>query len=167
MYVCVCVCISECADVHKIDVCVHVIIVEHWSNALLLTPASDTNYNIVTYASPVAINPSRYALVLYAHTLSRENMIRERTDVLQLLEHKHEGLVDLLGRNVSFTHTCSTCIHALAEWTGGGEAQGPPQERLFAPPRYIQQWRGIHGARRMRTLNALAAGHLPGATMRG
>ena len=64
--------------------------------------APSTNLNLLTYASPVAIRPHRlYALGLFRKTLSRDNFLREKTCVLQLLssaaEDRHIGCVRLLG----------------------------------------------------------------------
>mmetsp|Transcript_3725 Transcript_3725/g.9007 ORF Transcript_3725/g.9007 Transcript_3725/m.9007 type:complete len:323 (+) Transcript_3725:152-1120(+) len=57
-----------------------------------------TNANILTYATPVSIRPERlYALGLYKPTRSRENLLRERTCVLQLLTEDHVPCVRLLG----------------------------------------------------------------------
>ena len=59
---------------------------------------STTNMNLLTYATPVSIRPSRlYALGLYKETKSRDNFLREKTCVLQLLHEKHIGCVRLLG----------------------------------------------------------------------
>jgi len=58
--------------------------------------------NLVTYASPVALRPRRaYALGLFEGTLSRENLLRERRGLLQVLREEHAGLTDLLGRQSS------------------------------------------------------------------
>lgn len=55
--------------------------------------------NIVTYASPVAIQPTRcYAVALYRDTLSWENMKKTRHGVLQILQQQHAPLVQLLGK---------------------------------------------------------------------
>jgi hypothetical protein len=41
--------------------------------------------NLVTYASPVSIKPlQRYAIGLFANTLSWENMLANKTGVLQV-----------------------------------------------------------------------------------
>ena len=69
-----------------------------WSLATLNEDGT-TNFNILTYASPVSITPDRlYALGLYKETLSYENYCRENGScVLQLLTPKHIPLVRLLG----------------------------------------------------------------------
>ena len=64
-------------------------------------PKATTNMNLLTYATPVSIRPSRlYALGLYKETKSRDNFLREKTCVLQLLSaynEKHIECVRLLG----------------------------------------------------------------------
>lgn len=68
-----------------------------------------TNMNLLTYATPVSIRPNRlYALGLFKATQSRDNFLREKTCVLQLLSaniEKHIECVRLLGgtsgKNVS------------------------------------------------------------------
>jgi hypothetical protein len=45
-----------------------------------------TNMNIITYVTPISIRPNRlYALGLYKKTLSRDNFLREKTCILQIL----------------------------------------------------------------------------------
>ena len=59
-----------------------------------------TNMNLITYATPVSIRPNRlYALGLYKQTKSRDNFLREKTCVLQLLSDtkEHISCVKLLG----------------------------------------------------------------------
>ncbi len=60
-----------------------------------------TNMNLLTYATPVSISPNRlYALGLYKATKSRDNFLREKTCILQLLSEsneKHIECVRLLG----------------------------------------------------------------------
>ena len=51
--------------------------------------------NILTYASPVAIQPYRmWSISLYKGTLSHENFVKERRGILQLLRPKHALKVD-------------------------------------------------------------------------
>jgi len=81
-----------------------------WSMATLNDDTNDnekpaagatTNMNLLTYATPVSIRPNRlYALGLYKETKSRENFLREKTCILQLLSasnEKHVEIVRLLG----------------------------------------------------------------------
>ncbi|OEU17887.1 hypothetical protein FRACYDRAFT_238316 [Fragilariopsis cylindrus CCMP1102] len=67
-----------------------------WSMATLNNDASNenttrtttrtTNMNIITYVTPISIRPNRlYAVGLFKKTLSRENFLREKTCILQLL----------------------------------------------------------------------------------
>mmetsp|Transcript_19299 Transcript_19299/g.31992 ORF Transcript_19299/g.31992 Transcript_19299/m.31992 type:complete len:206 (+) Transcript_19299:180-797(+) len=68
-----------------------------WSMATLNEDGS-TNFNILTYATPVAIRPDRlYCLGLFKKTKSFENFCRERKCVLLLLTDKHIPYVRLLG----------------------------------------------------------------------
>lgn len=91
----------------------------HGTRALLLQPTSTppvldvpvyslathnkdgtTNMNIVTYAGPVSVSPSRvWSLGIYRETLSEENLMRKPSGVLQLLTNDHSGLVKILGGN--------------------------------------------------------------------
>ena len=68
-----------------------------WSMATRNEDGS-TNFNILTYATPVAIMPDRlYCLGLFKKTKSYENFCRERKCVLLLLTDKHTPYVRLLG----------------------------------------------------------------------
>ena len=68
-----------------------------WSMATRNEDGS-TNFNILTYATPVAIMPDRlYCLGLFKKTKSYENFCRERKCVLLLLTDKHIPYVRLLG----------------------------------------------------------------------
>ncbi|CBN76435.1 conserved unknown protein [Ectocarpus siliculosus] len=59
-----------------------------------------TNMNIVTYASPVGIEPERLWMVsLFKSTLSYENFVREGWGVMQLLQRNHAPLVPILGQS--------------------------------------------------------------------
>jgi hypothetical protein len=55
--------------------------------------------NLVTYASPISLQPRRYALGLYRGTLSWQNMMATRTGVLQvgLAVLAQWGWVELCG----------------------------------------------------------------------
>lgn len=59
--------------------------------------------NIVTYASPIAIQPDRmYALSLFKNTMSWKNMLQSKRGVLQILQQKHAVLLDVLGRQSGY-----------------------------------------------------------------
>jgi len=72
-----------------------------WSMATMNDDGTTTNMNLLTYATPVSIRPTRlYALGLYKGTLSRDNFLRDKTCILQLLsasDEKHVECVRLLG----------------------------------------------------------------------
>ncbi|CAM9590624.1 unnamed protein product, partial [Chrysoparadoxa australica] len=61
--------------------------------------SSSTNMNIVTYATPVSIEPSNWVISLYQTSLSYENFVREGKGVLQLLTKPQKSLVPLLGKS--------------------------------------------------------------------
>lgn len=54
--------------------------------------------NIVTYASPVALQPPMYAIGLYKGTQSWTNWRETRSGLLQILQRHHAELVQLLGK---------------------------------------------------------------------
>lgn len=73
-----------------------------WSMATINDDADQTtNMNLLTYATPVSIRPTRlYALGLFKATKSRDNFLREKSCILQLLSgsnQKHIECVRLLG----------------------------------------------------------------------
>ena len=56
-----------------------------------------TNMNIVTYASPISIQPQRlWTIGILKNSLSHENFLLE-SGILQLLRPQHAGLVKVLG----------------------------------------------------------------------
>lgn len=57
-----------------------------------------TNMNIVTYASPVSIQPDRlWCVGLVKNSLSHANFVKHKYAILQLLSPKHDVVVKLLG----------------------------------------------------------------------
>mmetsp|Transcript_37356 Transcript_37356/g.81915 ORF Transcript_37356/g.81915 Transcript_37356/m.81915 type:complete len:217 (-) Transcript_37356:50-700(-) len=89
-----------------------------WSMATLNGDGT-TNFNILTYATPVSIRPDRlYSLGLYKETLSYQNFCRDRKCVLQLLTAEHIPLVRLLGgrsgRDVDKERECATISDDVA-----------------------------------------------------
>mmetsp|Transcript_9188 Transcript_9188/g.14701 ORF Transcript_9188/g.14701 Transcript_9188/m.14701 type:complete len:225 (+) Transcript_9188:179-853(+) len=63
-----------------------------------LNEDGSTNMNILTYATPVSIAPTRvWTMGLYKDTLSDENLRRTGVCVLQLLTDQHADAVPLLG----------------------------------------------------------------------
>ncbi|CAB1117740.1 unnamed protein product [Ectocarpus sp. CCAP 1310/34] len=77
-----------------------------------------TNMNIVTYASPVGIEPERLWMVsLFKSTLSYENFIREGWGVLQLLQRNHAPLVPILGQSSGRdTDKAGRCAEQAFPW---------------------------------------------------
>jgi len=80
-----------------------------------------TNMNILTYAVPVGIRPSRkWIISLYQGTLSHENFAKRRKGVLQLLRRRHMPLVDILGKQSGRTgdvDKMKQCAEAGFEWS--------------------------------------------------
>jgi flavin reductase (DIM6/NTAB) family NADH-FMN oxidoreductase RutF len=63
-----------------------------------LNKDGSTNMNIMTYATPISVVPTRvWTLGLYRETLTEENLRRQPTVVLQLLTNQHVGVVGVLG----------------------------------------------------------------------
>jgi flavin reductase (DIM6/NTAB) family NADH-FMN oxidoreductase RutF len=105
-------------------------------------PKATTNMNLLTYATPISIRPNRlYALGLYKETKSRDNFLREKTCVLQLLSasnEKHTECVRLLGgtsgKDVSKEDELASVhgieLQELAFNDGNDNGSGAEQERL-------------------------------------
>jgi flavin reductase (DIM6/NTAB) family NADH-FMN oxidoreductase RutF len=71
-----------------------------------------TNMNILTYATPVGVEPHRvWALGLFKGTLSHENFLRTKKCILQLLGEEHVAVIRILGgmsgRDISKGAECS------------------------------------------------------------
>lgn len=85
----------------------------------LVTRSEDglkANMNIVTYASPIAIQPQRkYALGLYIGTLSWENMHQTHKGVLQVM-HIHMGLSE--HHKGYYVQAIDATWHWLTAWCG-------------------------------------------------
>ncbi|PNH01371.1 hypothetical protein TSOC_012759 [Tetrabaena socialis] len=86
----------------------------------LATGGPSPSLNLVTYASPVAIQPDRlFALGLYLGTVSHANMKAQRRGVLQVLQTQHAPLFGLLGK----TSARDVDKHAAVEEAGFRLAQ--------------------------------------------
>ncbi|CAM9564302.1 unnamed protein product, partial [Phaeothamnion confervicola] len=107
--------VARVADPPKISVPV-------WSLATTgSNGGSDTNMNIVTFATPVSlVSECLYAVSLYRHTLSHQQFCREGWGVLQLLAPAHAPLVPVFG--------CSSGRDS--DKRGLSAAAGFPWERL-------------------------------------
>jgi len=71
-----------------------------------------TNMNIMTYATPISVVPTRvWTLGIYRETLTEENLQRDSTAVLQLLTKEQVDLVGVLGgtsgRDINKRKECS------------------------------------------------------------
>ena len=86
-----------------------------------------TNMNILTYATPVGVQPRLWAVSLFRKTLSRDNFVARKGGVLQLLCDSHAPLTyslgGLSGRDVD---KASTCAGAGFPWMDAIE-DGHPQ----------------------------------------
>ncbi|KAG7353244.1 flavin reductase like protein [Nitzschia inconspicua] len=91
-----------------------------------LNADGSTNMNILTYATPVSIIPTRvWSLGLFKETLSGDNLRRSGVCVLQLLNERHVDLIPLLGgtsgRNVD---KLARCADLGSPWTDLNDDDG-------------------------------------------
>lgn len=86
-----------------------------------LNDDGSTNMNILTYAVPVGIRPSRkWIISLWQGTLSHENFAKRRKGVLQLLRRQHMPLVKILGKQsgrAEGVDKMKLCAEAGFEWS--------------------------------------------------
>lgn len=76
-----------------------------------------TNMNILTYATPVGIQPRTWAISLYRKTASHANFVSQRAGVLQLLCAPHASLVyPLGGKSGADTNKEAACAAAGFPW---------------------------------------------------
>jgi flavin reductase (DIM6/NTAB) family NADH-FMN oxidoreductase RutF len=78
-----------------------------------LDETGKTGMNILTYASPVSIQPNRiWCIGLYKGTVAHENFSKTGEGVLQLLAPEHASIVKTLGgfsgRNINKEKECSS-----------------------------------------------------------
>ena len=90
-------------------------------------PDGKTNMNILTYATPISIQPDRlWAIGLYKGTLTYDNFVRDKKGILQLLTNEHAPIVRLLGgtsgNDIDKDEECSKLGF---EWTGLGNGKQP------------------------------------------
>lgn len=85
-----------------------------------------TNMNILTYATPVSVQPNRvWSLGIYRETLTEENLLRKPFGVLQLLTDKHIELVSILGGNSGRDMDKKEACERLGfEWVESGNFDG-------------------------------------------
>ena len=62
-----------------------------------------TNMHIITYASQISMKPKRFICGVYEGTKTLENLLTQKTFVLQLLAAHQYRLTDLLGKQSGFT----------------------------------------------------------------
>ena len=56
------------------------------------------NMNICTYVTPISLKPKQYVLAVYHGTLTLDNLLSGSEAVLQILNHDHIGLINILGK---------------------------------------------------------------------
>ena len=92
-----------------------------------LNDDGSTNMNILTYATPVGVQPRLWAVSLFRKTLSRDNFVAHKGGVLQQLCNSHAQLTyplgGLSGRDVD---KASACAGAGFAWMDAIE-DGQPQ----------------------------------------
>lgn len=117
-----------------------------WSMATLNDDGEDgdkatTNMNLLTYATPVAIRPNRmYALGLFKQTKSRDNFLREKTCILQLLSASNEQHIECIrllggtsGKDVSKEEEFASLgieLQELASDDDDDDAESTPPDEL-------------------------------------
>jgi len=95
-----------------------------YSLATLNPDGTTTGMNILTYASPVSVQPDRvWAIGLYKGTQAHENFSARKEGVLQMLTESQSSLVQLLGgcsgRDVCKEEECKKLGH---EWVSLDES---------------------------------------------
>lgn len=92
-----------------------------WS---LATGGPTPTMNILTYFTPVSIDPRMCAVAVFKGSLSLRNLDAEGAAVLQLLGGRHAGLVELLGKRSGADVDKLAALEALGE---------PVEERYGVP----------------------------------
>ena len=90
-----------------------------------LNQDGSTNMNIVTYCTPVSIRPDRvWSLGIYKETLTKDNLLRNPTCILQLLTEPQAELVRILGgQSGKDTDKKQECAQAGFAWTKLGDEE--------------------------------------------
>eukprot|EP00979_Chaetoceros_neogracilis_P008866 scaffold1987_cov236-Chaetoceros_neogracile.AAC.6 len=60
--------------------------------------------NIVTFATPVSVNPRLYMISLYHGTMTRDAFLSNKYAILQLLDKKQKDLVPILGKRSGYDY---------------------------------------------------------------
>ena len=82
-----------------------------------LNADGSTNMQILTYATPIGVNPRVWAISLYRPTLTHANWLERKTGVLQLLTEPHAPIVySLGGRSGRDDDKAAVCAAAGFEW---------------------------------------------------
>eukprot|EP00802_Teleaulax_amphioxeia_P023443 Tamp_24025.p1 GENE.Tamp_24025~~Tamp_24025.p1 ORF type:complete len:249 (+),score=24.36 Tamp_24025:3-749(+) len=97
-----------------------------------------TNMNILTYAVPVGIRPTRkWIISLWQGTLSHHNFSRRRKGVLQLLRRRHVALISILGKQSGskVPDKAAQCAAAGFEWQALLSSNTPPSSSASITPK--------------------------------
>jgi flavin reductase (DIM6/NTAB) family NADH-FMN oxidoreductase RutF len=99
-----------------------------YSLATLSPDGRKTGMNILTYATPVSINPDRvWAIGLYKGTQAHEHFSVSKQGVLQLLTEPHSKLVRLLGSTSGYdVDKQSECRKLGFEWVSLQQRKDAP-----------------------------------------
>jgi len=65
---------------------------------------SKPSMNIVTFATPVSVNPRLYMISLYHGTMTRDAFLSNKYAILQLLDKKQKDLVPILGKRSGYDY---------------------------------------------------------------
>jgi flavin reductase (DIM6/NTAB) family NADH-FMN oxidoreductase RutF len=66
--------------------------------------SSTSSMNIVTFATPVSINPKLYMISLYHGTKTKDTFFQSKHGILQLLDKRQKDLVPLLGKRSGYDY---------------------------------------------------------------
>jgi len=90
-----------------------------------LNADGSTNMNILTYATPVGVDPRLWAISLFRKTRSHANFASRGGGMLQLLRSQHVDIVYVLGGiSGADTDKASACAEAGFAWLDAGTPDG-------------------------------------------
>ena len=100
-----------------------------------------TSMNILTFATPVSIQPKLWALSLYHNTLTKDSFLQHSHGILQLLQPPQACLVPILGkksgRDIDKAQECQTAGFPWVMTTMMGEQQQQQHSILPNCPLYL------------------------------
>lgn len=77
------------------------------------------NMNICTYVSAVSMKPKRYMVAIYHNTRTLENVLKQKSFILQLLRKDQYALVNTLGKKSGRNYNKENYLvkkNELTEW---------------------------------------------------